>query len=88
MDNYQKEIREECQQEYIWTTIKKKRWTYLDHVLRTTSERPPNAALNWNPSGKRGRPKETLKRIVLREGKVANVEKLDQMTAVARDRER
>ena len=44
--------------------LKRRRWTYLGHVLRMPEYRLPNTVYEWRPEGrrKRGRPRHTLRR--------------------------
>ncbi|VDP72778.1 unnamed protein product [Schistosoma mattheei] len=44
--------------------IRKRRWKWIEHTLRKSSNRITRQALTWNPEGKRkiGRPKNTLLR--------------------------
>ncbi|VDO65636.1 unnamed protein product [Schistosoma margrebowiei] len=46
--------------------IKKRRWKWIGHTLRKSSNCITRQALTWNPEGKqkRGRPKNTLRRII------------------------
>ena len=46
--------------------VKRRRWTWLGHVLRMKKTRHPLEALNWAPPGKRnrGRPLGTWRRTV------------------------
>merc|ERR1712115_192475 len=46
--------------------VKRKRWTWLGHVLRMNKSRLPHAALRWAPPGKRkrGRPMGTWRRTI------------------------
>ncbi|VDP15827.1 unnamed protein product [Schistosoma margrebowiei] len=46
--------------------IRKRRWKWIGHTLRKSSNCITRQALNWNPEGKRkrGRPKNTLRRII------------------------
>jgi hypothetical protein len=56
-------MREENQQEYISSFIKRKRWSYIDHVMRKNDMNITQQQLFWVPTKKRnkGRPKETLR---------------------------
>lgn len=64
-------------EEYVSTTTRKGRRTYMGLVLRMPQE---NSKI-WSPTGKRkrGRPNEMLKRTFLREN-VINLETIDKMT--------
>ncbi|VDP03208.1 unnamed protein product [Schistosoma margrebowiei] len=46
--------------------IRKRRWKWIGHTLRKSSNRITRQALTWNPEGKRkrGRPKNTLRGII------------------------
>ncbi|VDO97477.1 unnamed protein product [Schistosoma margrebowiei] len=46
--------------------IRKRRWKWIGHTLRKSSNCITRQALTWNPEGKRkrGRPKNTLRRII------------------------
>ena len=49
--------------------VRKRRWTWIGHVLRMDNNCLPRVALKWAPEGKRkkGRPKETWRRTVEKE---------------------
>ena len=53
----------------ISTTIRRRRWRWIGHVLRMDKIKHVRAALTWTAEGKRkrGRPKETWRRTVERE---------------------
>ncbi|KAI0215988.1 hypothetical protein LSAT2_031965, partial [Lamellibrachia satsuma] len=53
------------------TQIKKRRWRWLGHVCRMSPGALPKTALRWTADGKgrRGRPKETWRRTVVKEMK-------------------
>ncbi|VDP29911.1 unnamed protein product [Schistosoma margrebowiei] len=46
--------------------IRKRRWKWIGHTLRKSSNCITRQAPTWNPEGKRkrGRPKNTLRRII------------------------
>ena len=54
--------------------IRKRKWGWLGHTLRKSSDDIARQALEWNPQGKRGRgrPKNTWRRTVLKEAKGVN----------------
>ncbi|VDO56751.1 unnamed protein product [Schistosoma margrebowiei] len=54
--------------------IRKRRWKWIGHTLRKSSNRITRQALTWNPEGKgkRGRPKNTLRRIIEADMKTMN----------------
>ena len=54
--------------------IRKRKWGWLGHTLRKSSDDIARQALEWNPQGKRGggRPKNTWRRAVLEEAKGVN----------------
>ena len=53
------EVLEKANTESIATTVKRRRWKYLGHALRTETTRMPKQAWEWKPHGtrKRGRPR-------------------------------
>ena len=55
----------------ITLTIKRRRWTWLGHILRMPPSSLTRIALRWTPDGNRGRgrPRETWRRTVEREMK-------------------
>ena len=56
----------------IMTEIKRRRWTWIGHVIRMPSDAIPKIALRWTPIAgrrRRGRPKETWRRSFEREMK-------------------
>ncbi|VDP16589.1 unnamed protein product, partial [Schistosoma margrebowiei] len=54
--------------------IRKRRWKWIEHTLRKSSNCITREALTWNPGGKRkrGRPKNTLRRIIEADMKTMN----------------
>ncbi|CAH8493033.1 unnamed protein product [Schistosoma haematobium] len=54
--------------------IRKRRWKWIGHTLRKSSNCITRQALTWNPEGKRkrGRPKNTLRRIIEADMKAMN----------------
>jgi hypothetical protein len=52
--------------------IRKGKWGWLGHTLRKSSDDIAGQAPEWNPQGKRGRPKNTWRRTVLGEAKGVN----------------
>ena len=50
----------------IAEVIQKRRWQWLGHVLRMSTQSIPRTALRWTPLGRRnrGRPKETWRRTI------------------------
>ncbi|VDP31522.1 unnamed protein product [Schistosoma margrebowiei] len=54
--------------------IRKRRWKWIGHTLRKSSNCITRQALTWNPEGKRerGRPKNTLRRIIETDMKTMN----------------
>ena len=61
-----KEVWERAGMSNIILEVKKRRWSWLGHVLRMKKERHPHAVLTWVPPGKRkrGRPLGTWRRTV------------------------
>ena len=62
---------DEYQQESIETTIARRRWRWIGHILRKDQGSIPRVAVEWKPEGhrKRGRPKMTWRRTVEAEAK-------------------
>ena len=58
------EVRRRTGQPLVTDLLKRRRWTYLGHVLRMPEDRLPNTVYDWRPEGrrKRGRPRHTLRR--------------------------
>jgi hypothetical protein len=54
--------------------VRKRKWGWLDHILRKPHDVITRRALEWNPQGKRGRwrPRNTWRRMVLEEAKGVN----------------
>ena len=65
-----KEIRFKTNMEEITQEIKHRRWKLIGHVLKKSVNENTRIALTWTPEGRRrrGRPKETWRRTVEREG--------------------
>ena len=63
------EVRRRANTETISELVRKRRWTWIGHVLRMDNSCLPRVALTWAPEGKRkrGRPKETWRRTVEKE---------------------
>ena len=82
------EIRQMSKQQPVSEVIKKRRWTYVGHVMRRNDHRIPKQAIKWNLTGrrKRGRPRETLRRTLIREGKLLGIGSLDEVERLAEDR--
>lgn len=54
---------------YMSLEVKNHRLGWLGHVLKMPEDRIPKVAMRWSPSGrrKRGRPKTTCRRTVMKE---------------------
>ncbi|VDP30702.1 unnamed protein product [Schistosoma margrebowiei] len=67
--------------------IRKRRWKWLGHTLRKSSNCITRQALTWNPEGKRkrGRPKNTLRRIIEADMKTMNYN-WTELERIAQDR--
>ena len=66
------ELHRKTSTSFIMTVIKRRRWTWIGHVIRMPSYAIPKIALRWTPSAgrrRRGRPKETWRRSFERETK-------------------
>ena len=81
-------VREETKQEYVSKLIRRRRWKYIGHVLRMENTRLPQQSFIWTPEGKRGRPKETLRRTTNRESRTMNVRNTEELRELAADRQR
>ena len=83
-------LREETGQEYVSTVIRRRRWKYIGHALRMGEDRLPRQVLHWTPEGKRkrGRPRETLRRTIIRESRNVNIRDIQDMQDLALDRQR
>ena len=82
------EIRDMSGQPLVTTVIRKRRWRYVGHTLRRNDQRISKQALKWDAKGsrKRGRPKETLKRTLLREAGNIGLSSMEEIERVAQDR--
>ncbi|VDO98847.1 unnamed protein product [Schistosoma margrebowiei] len=67
--------------------IRKRRWKWIGHKLRKSSRCITRQALTWNPEGKRkrGRPKNTLRRIIVVDMKTMNYS-WTELERIAQDR--
>ncbi|VDO67463.1 unnamed protein product [Schistosoma margrebowiei] len=67
--------------------IRKRRWKWIRHTLRKSSNCITRQALTWNPKGKRkrGRPKNTLRRIIQTDMKRMN-RNWKELERIAQDR--
>ena len=82
------EIRNRTGQPLITAVLRKKRWSYLGHVLRMKEGRLPRTAYDWKPGGRRrrGRPKNTLRRTFdrdLRTAETSLIPEWEDVTAAA-----
>ena len=73
----------------VSSKIKERRWRYVGHVLRRDNQRITKQAIQWETTGKRkrGRPRETLKRTLIRETELAGFESLEEIEKLAQDRD-
>ena len=69
--------------------IAARRWRWLGHVCRMTTDSLPRTALRWTPQGKRlkGRPKETWRRTVEKDLKTRGLT-LETAPRIAADRDK
>ena len=83
------QLRQETKQDYVSNFIRKRRWTYIGHALRMDQTRLPHQALFWAPEGKRkrGRPKETLRRTITKEGSSMGLSNIHDLHQVATNRQ-
>ena len=84
------EVRRIANIEKVSTLIRTRRWSYIGHILRKSSDSNERIALRWTPDGKRsrGRPKETWRRTVERELKMMGLSSWEAAAPVASDRDR
>src|SRR5579871_804880 len=77
-----------CETAICLNNDKEKTWTYIGHVLRMNNNRIPLQALKWVPEGKRrrGRPRETLRRTIIREGTTMGLNNIQELQRVASHR--
>ena len=82
------EIRQMSEQQSTSLVIRKRRWTYIGHVMRRNNQRITKQAIKWNTIGrrKRGQPRETLKRTLLREANLVGIKSLDEIEKLAENR--
>ena len=82
-------IRQETQQDYVSNFIRRRRWNFIGHVLRMDEKRLPQQAFTWSPGGKRkrGRPKDTLRRVITRECSTMLIRNTEELKQVARNRQ-
>ena len=82
-------IREETHQNFITDVIRKRCWSYVGHDLRSDINRIHHQSLEWIPTGKRarGRPKETLRRTILRESTTINIHTIQELHRIALNRQ-
>src|SRR5579871_4453516 len=82
-------VRAESKQEYVTCFIRRRRWNYVGHMLRMDVNRLPKQAVMWKPAGKRkvGRPKETLRRTINREGSILSINNTQELQQIATNRQ-
>ena len=82
------EVREMAGIPKLSTAIRRRRWKWLGHVLRMRAGEDVKTALRWTPDSRRkaGRPRETWRRTVLREGAEVGCSTWAEMGAMATDR--
>ena len=63
------EVHKRANMETISEQVRRRRWTWIGHVLRMDTSSLPRVALTWAPEEKhkRGRPTETWRRTVKKE---------------------
>jgi len=81
-------IRDQTHQEFVSNVVRKRRWNYLGHVLRSDEKRLNRQVLMWTPGGKRqrGRPKTTLRNTILKEGTTMGCNTIQDLHLLATDR--
>ena len=82
------ELREKANITSIEETVKTKRWKYIGHILRRKTDDNRRVALQWAPEGKRkrGRPKETWRRMVEKERKSMGLKSWEMAAMAGADR--
>ena len=84
------EVRRIANMEKVSEIIRLRRWKFIGHILRKDSADNQRIALRWTPATgrrKRGRPKETWRRTVVRERMMLGLTSWEETGAVARDRD-
>ena len=83
------EVRELSGQTPVSKTIRKRRWKYIGHTCRREDTRITKQALRVEVNGKRkrGRPRETLRRTILREAHTMGMSNITDIVLAAQDRE-
>ena len=83
------EIRFKTNMEEITQQIKRRRWKLIGHVLRKSINENTRIALTWTPEGrrKRGRPRETWRRMVERKRDELGFKDWTKADSCARDQE-
>ena len=83
------ELREKANIKSVEETMKEKRWKYIGHILRRDRNDNRRIALQWTPEGKRkkGRPKETWRRMAEKELKEMGWKTWEAAARVAADRQ-
>ncbi len=69
-----KDLLVQCHQESMRTIIRRRRWSWVGHVLRMEGKAIPKTAVHWTPEGKRQRrrPRTTWRRTIESELKTLN----------------
>ena len=81
-------VRDRTHQQPVSNIIRKRRWKYLGHVLRSDEKRLNRQVLMWSPVGKRkrGRPKTTLRRTIQQESKLLGCKTIQDLQLLAKNR--
>ena len=81
-------VRDRTHQQPVSNIIRKRRWKYLGHVLRSDEKRLNRQVLMWSPVGKRkrGRPKTTLRRTIQQENKLLGCKTIQDLQLLAKNR--
>jgi len=82
------EISERSGTRTIGEQVRARRWKWLRHVLRMSSDQNPKIALTWAPKGKRrrGRPRKTWRRTINKEREHLGFKTWRDAEVVAKDR--
>lgn len=83
-----KEMREISSKSLISDVIRKRRLSYIGHVLRMNEKIIPHQSLNFSPEErrKRGRHKETPRRTILRESTSMGLKNIREFKSLALNR--
>ena len=81
-------LRDKTNQEFVSNIVRKRRWRYLGHVLRSDEKRLNRKILMWSPEGKRKRrrPKFTLRKTIPQESTQMGCNTIQDLQLLATNR--